>query len=261
MAALRAATAAGRSASAAGARILRPLIARAAPGARVLEDHLLGRGHGGGLVSGGTRRLQRLGQGAAVTLDVGAASWSRWRTPAARGRARGSSRARSSPPRMPRAASASSTGATGRSSASTASWKYAPLKRRRTPGTRVSARDQLARCARAQAAATRSSPCGAHERQVDRRRRHQQALVGADVGGRLGAADVLLARLQREREARPAVDIERAADDAAGHLPHVLHARGHEAEVRAARGQRHAERLAFADGDVGAAARPTRPAA
>ena len=41
-----------------------------------------------------------------------------------------------------------------------------------------------------------------HERHVDGRRRHQQALVGADVGGGLGAADVLLARLQRQREAR-----------------------------------------------------------
>jgi hypothetical protein len=31
---------------------------------------------------------------------------------------------------------------------------------------------------------------------------------------------------------------------------------GHEAEVGAARGERHAERLAFADRDVGAAVRP-----
>src|SRR5437899_578104 len=40
-----------------------------------------------------------------------------------------------------------------------------------------------------------------HQRHVDGGGGHSQALVGADVGSRLGAADVLLARLQREREA------------------------------------------------------------
>ena len=51
-------------------------------------------------------------------------------------------------------------------------------------------------------------------------------------------------------------NIERAADDAAGHLPHVIESRRHEAEVRAARGQRHADRLAFADGDIRAPRAP-----
>src|ERR1019366_8065667 len=80
-------------------------------------------------------------------------------------------------------------------------------------------------------------------------RGHQQSLVGAYVGGRLAAPNVLLPRLQRQTEARPAFDIQGPADDSAGHLPHVLHARRHEAEVGAARSERHAERLALAAHD------------
>ena len=48
----------------------------------------------------------------------------------------------------------------------------------------------------------------------------------------------------------------RAPDDASRHLPHILHARRHEAEVRAARGQRHAQRLPLTDGDVSALGAP-----
>ena len=72
---------------------------------------------------------------------------------------------------------------------------------------------------------------------------------------------MLLARLQRQRVAGLAVDIDGAPDDAPRHLPHECLAAGHETEIRAAARQRQAQRLAFADGDVGAAVRPTRPAA
>src|SRR3546814_11437194 len=56
------------------------------------------------------------------------------------------------------------------------------------------------------------------QRHVDRRRRHQQTLIRADVRLGLGATDVLLARLQRQRVAGLAVEIDGAADDAARHL-------------------------------------------
>ncbi len=52
-------------------------------------------------------------------------------------------------------------------------------------------------------------PCSAQQRHVDRGRGHQQTLVGADVRSRLAAANVLLARLQRQREALLAVEIDR----------------------------------------------------
>jgi hypothetical protein len=98
------------------------------------------------------------------------------------------------------------------------------------------------------------------QRHVDGGGGHQQTLVGADVGSRLGAADMLLARLQGQRKTGLTIEIDRAADDAPGHLPHQRLARGHEAEIGAAGRHRHAQRLAVADGDIGAlvfAARPT----
>ena len=79
-----------------------------------------------------------------------------------------------------------------------------------------------------------------------------QPLVGADVGGRLGAPNVLLPRLQRERETLPAVQVEGAPDDAARHLPDQGLGAAEEAEVGPARGERRAEGLAFAAADVGA---------
>ena len=54
-----------------------------------------------------------------------------------------------------------------------------------------------------------------------------------------------------------AVEVDGAADDAARHLAHVFHACVvRKPEVRTARGQRHAERLAVAAGDVGALRAP-----
>ena len=78
----------------------------------------------------------------------------------------------------------------------------------------------------------------------------QQHLGRADIAGGLLAADVLLARLQREAQGRPAVRIFGNADDAAGHLAFEFIARGEERGVRAAVTQRHAEALRVADGDV-----------
>ena len=51
------------------------------------------------------------------------------------------------------------------------------------------------------------------ERQVKRRSGHHETLVRADVGRRLGTANVLLARLQRERVAAPTFDVSRRAHE------------------------------------------------
>ncbi len=146
--------------------------------------------------------------------------WFRWRRPAARVPAPGNARDRSKPPRMPAAASSSSTGATGRPSFSTTSWKCAPSKTSRTRRRFRAAPRAACAVFGMLAVATLRQTLGPEQRHVDRRRRHQQALVGADVRGRLGAADVLLARLQRQREAGLAVEVHGAADDAARHLAH-----------------------------------------
>ena len=68
--------------------------------------------------------------------------------------------------------------------------------------------------------------------------------------GRLLAADVLLARLQREHEAAPAVGVGGLAGDPARHPPQVLLGGGEKAERGTAEVQAPAERLALADADV-----------
>jgi len=83
----------------------------------------------------------------------------------------------------------------------------------------------------------------------DHRRQH---LGGADVAGGLFAADVLLARLQREAIGRVAVRVDADADQPAGHGALVVVAAGHVGRVRAAGAHRHAQALRAADHDVGA---------
>jgi hypothetical protein len=61
---------------------------------------------------------------------------------------------------------------------------------------------------------------------------------------------VLLARLQREAERRPAVRILRHADETARHRARVGLVGGEEGRVRSAQPHRHAEALRRADGDV-----------
>ncbi len=80
----------------------------------------------------------------------------------------------------------------------------------------------------------------------------RQHLRGADVGGGLLAADVLLARLQRQAVGRCAVRVDADADQPAGHRALELVAAGQVGGVRAAVAHRHAEALRRADGDVGA---------
>ena len=87
---------------------------------------------------------------------------------------------------------------------------------------------------------------------VHRGHHGQQHLRRADVARRLLAADVLLARLQREAQRRVPLRVVGDADDPAGDLALELVARRHVAGVRAAVAERHAEALAGADGDVGA---------
>ena len=80
----------------------------------------------------------------------------------------------------------------------------------------------------------------------------QRPRVGADVRGRLLAADVLLARRQRQHEAAVAVGVDGLAAEAAGHLADELLLGRHQADIGAAEVQGVADRLALADDDVGA---------
>ena len=93
-------------------------------------------------------------------------------------------------------------------------------------------------------------PAAPEPAQVDDAGERVQRLGGADVRGRLLAADVLLAGLQREHEAAAPVEVGGGARDAPGHPAQVLLARGEQAERRAPEVEPVAERLALADGHV-----------
>ena len=78
----------------------------------------------------------------------------------------------------------------------------------------------------------------------------QERLRGADVGGGLLAADVLLARLEGQAQRLVAVRVARHADQAARHLAGQLRLAREERGVRAAVAERHAEALRRAERDV-----------
>ena len=80
----------------------------------------------------------------------------------------------------------------------------------------------------------------------------QQHLGGADVGGRLVTADVLLAGLQSQAIGRPPLGVHADPDQPAGQVPLQPRADGHEAGVRTAVEKRDAEPLARADHHVSA---------
>ena len=80
----------------------------------------------------------------------------------------------------------------------------------------------------------------------------QQHLRGADVGGRLFAADVLLAGLQRQPIGRLAARIHRQPDEPAGQRALQRIAHRHIGRMRPAIAHRHAETLRRTDRDVGA---------
>ena len=97
-----------------------------------------------------------------------------------------------------------------------------------------------------------AQPLGAVVDGVHRRHDGEQHLGGADVGGRLVAADVLLAGLQRQAVRRTPLGVDGHADQPAGQVPLEAGGDRHVAGVRAAVEERDAEALGGADDDVGA---------
>ena len=89
------------------------------------------------------------------------------------------------------------------------------------------------------------------DRQEDGRHQGDQRLVGADVRGRLLAADVLLAGAERQDEAALAVAVLGLADEAARHLAEELFLAGDHAAVGSAESDGDAEALGFEGDDVG----------
>ena len=86
---------------------------------------------------------------------------------------------------------------------------------------------------------------------VHRGHHGEEHLRGADVGRGLLAADVLLARLQRQAVGGGAVCVDGYADQPTRQGPLEPRAYGHVARVRSAISERDAEALRRTDGDVG----------
>src|SRR5919198_1059097 len=97
-----------------------------------------------------------------------------------------------------------------------------------------------------------ANPLRPEPREVDEAGERQQRLVRRDVGGRLLAPDVLLARLQGEDIAALARSVYRLTDDPARHPADEVVPRREEAVMRAGEGLVVARALAFADGDPAA---------
>ncbi len=85
----------------------------------------------------------------------------------------------------------------------------------------------------------------ADQAKMNRGGQRVQSFVRADVRGGLLAADVLLARGERQHEAAAPGGISGLASQASGHLPHELFARGDHAYVGAAITRRNTKRLSF----------------
>ncbi len=91
---------------------------------------------------------------------------------------------------------------------------------------------------------------GAHIGHVDAGRQRAQRMVRTDVGGRLLAADVLLARGQGQVEAAATLFVVGGSDQPARKAPHELFAAGYEADVRSAVAWAQTELLSLSHGDV-----------
>ena len=89
--------------------------------------------------------------------------------------------------------------------------------------------------------ASRRSPVSAEQRHMDREGERAQAGIGADVAGRLLAADMLLARRERQHEAAPSVGVDRLAARRPGIWRTILHTRREQPDIGAAEIERVAD--------------------
>src|SRR5690606_6376319 len=87
-------------------------------------------------------------------------------------------------------------------------------------------------------------------RHVDGRGRRHQALVRADVAGRLLAADMLFARLERQHVSALALRVGGDTGDTARHLANERLPAAEQANVRATIALGHAQRLPFRRDDI-----------
>ena len=91
----------------------------------------------------------------------------------------------------------------------------------------------------------------AHCRHVDARGERVQRFVCANVGRRLFAANVLLTRLEGQHKAASSLGVGRLSDESSRHTTQIFFFAREHAEIRTAETERVAERLPFANHNVG----------
>ena len=227
-------------------------LAAAAPGGAALEDGLLeplaDDAHAAPPVPAAASSAARAAANRAISSLV-VTSVAHTSRPSARDGSSGSRSAVGMPARMPRSRSRAWT-ARAPGTRTTSSLRYGASWSRGCSGCREGG-DQL-RGARRAGGRHVAQPVRADRGQVDGRREREQRLVGADVGRRLLAADVLLAGPHRHHEGALPVEVRRHAHETARDLADQRIRAGDDPEVGAAVAQRDAQRLALAGGDVGA---------
>ena len=124
--------------------------------------------------------------------------------------------------------------------------------RRRETGGRTGAGECRGERARAREVVRRDVAQArlSRRREVDRRAQRAVGLIGANIRGRFFAPNMLLARLQRQHVRRLAVLVDGFADEAPRDAAQMFGRRRDETDVRAAVGDRNAERLALADANI-----------
>ena len=95
-------------------------------------------------------------------------------------------------------------------------------------------------------------PLLAKQAEVDRGSQGTEGLVGTDVGGGLGPANMLLAGLQGQHEGFVTMAIDGSAHQATRHAADQFLGGGHEAQIGTAEGEGDTHGLAFAGGNIDA---------
>ena len=90
-----------------------------------------------------------------------------------------------------------------------------------------------------------------HQRHINGCSGDHQSLIGADIGGRLGAADMLFTCLKRQDEPWLSILVRRTADNTSRHLAHQRLLASHETEIGSAARQRNSQWLTFTYRHIG----------
>ena len=94
------------------------------------------------------------------------------------------------------------------------------------------------------------NPCIAEQAHMNGEGQTAKARICTNIRGRFLAANMLLARGERQHKAAVAIGIHGFAADTARHLPHKFLAASKKSDMRSAKGQPNAEALPLTDHNI-----------